>query len=207
VTASRRAAADKRYDAAYFHKWYRDPAHRVKTRAEFGRQVDFVLHAAEWVLQRPIARVLDVGCGEGQWGTALRKRRPNLAYVGVDPSAWAVGAHGRRRGLLQGSITDLDTLLPQGAQYDLVLCVGMLNYLTAPVLRRGLQQVARRTGGLAYLELFARGDAYEGDTDWPAPKPAAWYRTVLATAGFAPLGLHCHVTRAEVDRLSALERA
>jgi hypothetical protein len=127
--------------------------------------------------------------------------------VGVDPSAWAVETHGRRRGLVQGRITDLDTVLPAGARYDLVLCVGMLNYLPAPDLREGLRQVARRTGGLAYLELFSRGDAYEGDTDWPAPQPAAWYRTVLATAGFAPLGLHCHVTRAEVDRVSALERA
>lgn len=197
----------KAYDAAYFDKWYRDPVHRVKTPAEFRRQVDFVLHTAEWVLQRPLARVLDVGCGEGQWGVALRKRRPGLAYTGVDPSAWAVARHGKRRGLMLGGITDLDALLPAGAQYDLVLSVGMLNYLTAPLLREGLRQVARRTGGLAYLELFARGDAYEGDTNWPAPQPAAWYRTVLASAGFSPIGLHCYVTRAEIDRMSALERA
>jgi SAM-dependent methyltransferase len=153
-----------------------------------------------------VRSVLDVGCGEGQWGVALRKRRPALAYVGVDPSAWAVQRHGARRALLQGGITDLDTVLPAGAQYDLVLSVGMLNYLDAPTLRTGLRQAARRTGGVAYLELFAQGDAYEGDTDWPRPKPAAWYRTVLAASGFVPLGLQCYVTRAEADRLAALER-
>lgn len=196
----------KRYDASYFEKWYRDPAHRVKSPAELARQVEFVLHTAEWLLQRPLRRVLDVGCGEGQWGVALRKRRPRLAYVGVDPSDWAVSTHGARRGLLQGGITDLDRVLPADAQYDLVLCVGMLNYLPAPVLRDGLRQVARRTGGLAYLELFAKGDAYVGDTDWPAPKPAAWYRTTLATAGFLPLGMQCYITRAEADRVLALER-
>jgi SAM-dependent methyltransferase len=196
----------KQYDAAYFEKWYRDPAHRVKTPAELARQVEFVLHTAEWVLQRPLRRVLDVGCGEGQWGVALRKRRPRLEYVGVDPSDWAVSRHGVRRGLVQGGITDLDRVLPAGAQYDLVLCVGMLNYLSASALRDGLRQVARRTGGLAYLELFAKGDAYEGDTDWPTPKPAAWYRTLLATTGFLPLGLQCYVTRAEADRVLALER-
>ncbi len=196
----------KRYDASYFEKWYRDPVHRVKSPAELARQVEFVLHAAEWVLQRPLRRVLDVGCGEGQWGVALRKRRPRLEYVGVDPSDWAVSRHGVRRGLVQGSITDLDRVLPPGAHFDLVLCVGMLNYLPAPVLRQGLRQVARRTGGVAYLELFAKGDAYVGDTDWPAPKPAAWYRTVLSTAGFLSLGMQCYITRAEADRVLAMER-
>lgn len=199
-------SSDKRYDARYFDKWYRDPAHRVRTPAEFNRQVDFVLHLAEWVLERPVARVLDVGCGEGQWGVALRRRRPKLSYVGVDPSSWAVARHGARRGVRQGGITDLDRVLDVGAEFDLVLCVGMLNYLDATTLRAGLRQVARRTAGLAYLELFAKGDAYIGDTDWPTPKPAAWYKTTLQSAGFVPVGMQCYVTRAEADRLSALER-
>lgn len=200
------ASDGKQYDAGYFEKWYRDPVHRVRTPVEFARQVDFVLHLAEWVLQRPVARVLDVGCGEGQWGVALRKRRPKLDYTGVDPSAWAVRKYGARRGLLHGGITDLDQLLPRGERYDLVLCVGMLNYLDAATLREGLRQVARRTAGVAYLELFAKGDEYVGDTDWPAPKPAAWYRTTLSTAGFVPIGMQCHVTQAEADRISAMER-
>jgi SAM-dependent methyltransferase len=199
-------SAAKQYDAAYFEKWYRDPRHRVKSPAEFARQVAFVLHMAEWVLQRPLRTVLDVGCGEGQWGVALRRQRPSLAYVGVDPSEWAVSRHGARRGLLQGGITDLDALLAAGATYDLVLSVGMLNYLPAATLRDGLRQVARRAGAVAYLELFAQGDELEGDTDWPRPKPAAWYRTLLSTSGFTPLGLHCYVTRAEADRVAALER-
>ncbi len=180
--------------------------HRVKTPAEFNRQVDFVLHAAEWVLQRKLRTVLDVGAGEGQWGVALKKRRPGLAYVGVDPSEWAVQRHGARRNLLLGGVTDLDRLLPDGARYDLVLSVGMLNYLDAATLRRGLRQMASRTGVLAYLELFAHGDALQGDTNWPAPRPAAWYRTTLASAGFTALGMHCYVPRGEIDRLSALER-
>ncbi len=203
---SRKSAPDKRYDAGYFDKWYRDPAHRVRTPAEFNRQVDFVLHLAEWVLERPVASVLDVGCGEGQWGVALRRRRPKLTYVGVDPSSWAVAKHGTRRGVRQGSITDLDHVIEPGAVFDLVLCVGMLNYLDATSLRTGLRQVAKRTAGLAYLELFAKGDAYIGDTDWPTPRPAAWYRSAMQSAGFVPVGMQCYVTRAEADRLSALER-
>jgi SAM-dependent methyltransferase len=196
----------KQYDAAYFAKWYRDPAHRVKTPAEFARQVDFVLHAAEWVLQRRIRTVLDVGCGEGQWGVALRARRPQLSYVGVDVSEWAVARHGTRRGLRLGGITDLDALFPATQRFDLVLSVGMLNYLDADTMREGLSQAARRTGGMANLELIARGDELEGDTEWPALKPPAWYRTALSSAGFAPIGMHCYVTRHEIDRVAALER-
>jgi SAM-dependent methyltransferase len=196
----------KRYDAAYFEKWYRNPEHRVRTPVEFARQVDFVLHLTEWVLQRKIRSVLDVGCGEGQWGVALRKRRPGVQYLGVDPSAWAVTTHGKRRGVIQGGITDLDTIIAHERTFDLVLCVGMLNYLGASTLRAGLRQVAARTAGVAYLELFAQGDEYTGDTDWPRPKPAAWYRTLLKSVGFVPVGMQCYVTHAEADRVSSLER-
>jgi SAM-dependent methyltransferase len=178
----------------------------VKSPVELARQVGFVLRAAEWVLGRPVRHVLDVGAGEGQWRTALRRLRPGVRYDGVDPSAHAVARFGGRRGLLAGGITDLDGL-PLRTSYDLVVCCGMLNYLDARTLRAGLAQVARRTGGLAYLELFAaedvRAGGVEGDTAWPRPRPAAWYRRVLREAGFVPVGLQCHVT--ETSRLSALE--
>jgi hypothetical protein len=100
----------------------------------------------------------------------------------------------------------LDALFPVTQRFDLVLSVGMLNYLDADTLREGLSQAAHRTGGMAYLELFARGDELEGDTEWPALKPPAWYRTALSSAGFAPIGMHCYVTRHEIDRVAALER-
>ncbi len=201
-----RATDAKRYDAEYFEKWYRSAVHRVRTPAEFARQVDFVLHLTEWIMQRKVRRVLDVGCGEGQWGVALKRRRPRVQYVGVDPSAWAVTTHGTKRGLAQGSITDLDTLFEPRESFDLILCVGMLNYLTPATLRQGLRQVARRSAGVAYLELFAQGDEYEGDTDWPRPRPAAWYRTAMQSVGFVPVGMQCYVVQSEADRLSALER-
>lgn len=195
----------KRYDQAYFDKWYRDPAHRVKSPAELTRQVEFVLRTAEFVLGRPVRTVLDVGCGEGNWRAPLRRARPGLAYTGVDPSAYAVERFGATRGLLQGSIDRLDTL-PLRPQYDLVVCCGMLNYLSPDVLARGLSQVAQRTGGVAYLELFTREDQFEGDTDWPSPRAAAWYRALMHEAGLWPIGMQCYVTMASRGRVSALER-
>ena len=134
----------ERYDAAYFDKWYRHPTHRVKTAAELARQVSFVLHTAEWVLGRRVRTVLDVGCGEGHWYPALRALRPRVAYQGVDPSAYAVRKFGARRHLQQGGIEDLGSLALR-EQYDLVVCCGMLNYLSIPQLTSGIAQVAQRT--------------------------------------------------------------
>ena len=194
-----------RYDQQYFDKWYRHPQHRVKSPAELARQVAFVLSTAEFVLGRPVKTVLDVGCGEGQWRAALRAHRPRLHYTGVDPSEYAVTKYGTRRNLLLGRIDTLDTLLLR-AEYDLVVCCGMLNYLTPRDLKRGIAQVAARTGGVAYLELFTSDDAFEGDTDWPTPRRAAWYRAVMADAGLDAIGMQCYVAREARDRISALER-
>jgi SAM-dependent methyltransferase len=197
--------AVKPYDAAYFEKWYRNPLHRVKSPAELARQASFVLRTAEFVLGRPVHTVLDVGCGEGQWRAALRAHRPRLAYDGVDPSEYAVRRFGRRRHLMLGGIEQLDAL-PLRASYDLVVCCGMLNYLEPTALQRGLQQVADRTGGVAYLELFTREDAFEGDTDWPSPRPARWYRQHLRRVGLCAIGMQCYVTASSRERVSALER-
>jgi len=193
------------YDKAYFDKWYRHPTHRVKSATELRRQVEFVVHLAEWVLGRPVKSVLDVGCGEGNWRAPLLRLRRNLHYDGVDPSEYAVARFGSKRALQLGGIEDLDTLSLR-KHYDLVVCCGMLNYVPILSLRRGLTQVLRRTAGVAYLELFTRSDAFEGDTNWPAPRPAAEYQRMIRSAGFTSIGMHGYVPTSQRYRVSALER-
>jgi len=195
----------RQYDRAYFDKWYRHPTHRVKSATELARQVQFVVHTAEWVLGRNVRTVLDVGCGEGNWQPVLKKLRPAIEYDGVDPSAYAVERFGARRGLQQGGIEELDGLELRN-QYDLVVCCGMLNYLSAPQFRRGAVQVARRVGGVAYLEIFAKGDAFEGDTDWPPLKSAEWYRKVLSDSALLSVGMQCYVTKARQSTVARMER-
>jgi SAM-dependent methyltransferase len=194
----------KTYDQAYFDKWYRHPQHRVKSPTELRRQVEFVVRLAEWVLGRPVRSVLDVGCGEGQWRPQLARLRPGVHYDGVDPSEYAVQRYGARRRLQRGGIEDLEALSLRD-QYDLVVCCGMLNYLEPTVLRRGLVQVARRTAGVAYLELFTAADAFEGDTSWPPPRATGWYQRVIREAGLHAIGMHGYVPSETLTRVAALE--
>lgn len=208
ITSEPRAtpASAERFDRAYFDKWYRDPAHRVRTDVERARQVAFALAAAELLLERPVRTVLDVGAGEGHWQPVLARLRPALRYTGVDPSTHAVARFGAKRHILLGGIETLDAL-PLAPSYDLVCCVGMLYYLSEAQFRRGIRLIAERSGGLAYLELFAKEDELEGDLPIGTARPAAWYRREMRRAGWTSLGQHCWVTARMADRVSALERA
>lgn len=192
------------FDQAYFDKWYRDPRHRVRTTAERARQVRFVVAAAEQFLERPITSVLDVGAGEGHWEPVLRALRPRIRYVGVDPSEHAVRRYGARRGIRLGSIETLDTLtLP--ADFDLVLCVGMLYYLTSRQFRRGVRALHAHCGGLAYLELFTADDVLDGDLPMGTARSGAWYRREMARGGWVALGMHCWIRAADRGSAAAME--
>jgi len=196
------------YDKAYFDKWYRSRHHRVRTPAQIRRIVAFTLAAAEYVLDRPVRTVLDVGAGEGHWQPALKRLRPSLTYVGVEPSPYAVERYGKRRGLRLGSVetlTDLHLHERYQEGFDLVICCGVLNYVRTDALGSALDQLALHTSGVAWLELFTAHDEIEGDIATMHPKTAAWYRKRLATAGLVPCGLHLYAPADRAAALAALE--
>ena len=194
------------YDRAYFDKWYRAPAHRVRSPAELARLVRFVLFTADYVLGREIRTVLDVGCGEGNWLPVLRRLRPRVAYQGVDPSEYAVRRYGRRRNILLGDLAALDAL-PLDDRYDLVVASGVLNYVTPAELRVALPKLVARAGGMLYLELFTAADDVVGDTAFAARRSAAWFRRTLRGAGLVGCGLHCYLPHALHGQLTELERS
>ena len=201
-TTDRRRA----YDRAYFDKWYRAPASRVRSPAELARLVRFVVATAEYVLARPIRTVLDVGAGEGNWLPVLRAQRRSIVYQGVDPSEYAVRRFGRRRNIILGDLTSLDEL-PLADGYDLVIANGVLNYVGTDALRAGLPRLARRAAGMLYLELFTAADSVVGDTNFAPLRSAAWYRRTLRAAGLVGCGLHCYLPRELKGQLTQMERA
>ena len=195
-----------RFDRAYFDRWYRDPRRRVLDRAEIARRAALVLAVAEYVLERPVRSVLDVGCGEGNWRAPLLARRPGLRYLGVDPSEYAVRRYGRRRNIMLGTAETLERL-PLRGPFDVVIASGVLNFLSDAALRRAVRALGRLTRGVAFLELFTSADDVVGDTrGWPA-RSSTYYRRMLKGAGFTPCGPHCYAARSVVETLAALERA
>ncbi len=194
------------YDRAYFDKWYRAPAHRVRSPAELTRLVRFVVATADYVLGRPIRTVLDVGAGEGNWLPVLRRLRPSVVYQGVDPSAYAVRRFGRRRNILLGDLGSLDAL-PLARGYDLVIASGVLNYLGPDALRDALPPLVSRAQGMLYLELFTAADDVIGDTAFASRRSAEWFRRTLRAAGLVGCGLHCYLPRELRGQLTELERS
>ena len=194
----------KRYDRAYFDRWYRDPRHAVILEGVLERRVKLALSAAEYLLERPVRRVLDVGCGEAPWRRVLRRLRPRLAYTGVDSSEYVVARYGRRRGIRRGTVGELGRLGLQGP-YDLIVCSDVLHYVPTREVRAGLRAIARLLGGLAFLEAFAAGDPIEGDRRGLQARSAAHYRRLFREAGLTPVGLHSYVGRRIAGQLVALE--
>lgn len=194
------------YDQAYFDKWYRHPKHRVKSPTDIRRQLAFIVSATEYILERPVTRVLDVGAGEGHWGRALRQLRPRARYHGVDPSEYAVARFGASRNLRLGGFGTVGSLgLPD--DFDLVLCCGVMNYVAPRELATGLTALTRLCVGVAYFEIFTSADDATGDFTRAAARTPQWWRRLMARTGWTPLGLHLHLRSDMAGIAAALERA
>lgn len=196
--------ARKVYDEAYFARWYRDPRTRVHSPESVRRKVRMVVGVAEYFLRRKVRSVLDIGAGEGAWRAELRRLRPAIHYLGIDPSEYVVRRHGRRRNIRLGSFEDLETMTLRKS-YDLVVCADVIQYVPDGALERGVRRISSIVGGLAYLESYTTGDEMEGDLSGWHPRSKARYRALFARAGLVGCGLHCYVTPRRAERSVELE--
>ena len=196
--------ARKVYDEAYFKRWYRDPRTRVHSPESVRRKVRMVIGVAEYFLRRKVRSVLDIGAGEGAWRAELRRLRPQIRYMGIDPSEYVVRRHGRRRNIQLGSFEDLATM-KLARSYDLVVCADVLQYIADDSLARGLSRIGSVLKGVAYLEAYTTADEMEGDlSDWHG-RSRAQYRRAFEVAGLVGCGLHCFVPQAVAGQSVELE--
>lgn len=196
------APMQKRYDAAYFQRWYREGG--IGGRQRLARKVALAVAAAEYHLERPIRSVLDIGCGEGAWRAPLLKLRPRAAYLGFDASEYAIARYGRSRNLRLARFGDFARLRPCPPA-DLLVCSDVLHYLSARELDRGLPGLAELCGGVAFLETFTARDAAEGDEHDFRQRGAAFYRRRFEASGFRQLGSHCWLSPALAGSATELE--
>ena len=195
---------EKRYDRAYFDRWYRSG--NIGGAQRLARKVALAVATAEYHLERPVRSVLDIGCGEGAWRAPLLKLRPKLRYIGFDSSAYAIERHGARRNLHLAGFADFQHLRPCPPA-DLLVCADVLHYLSAREIDRGLPGLAELWGGVAFLECFSREDEAEGDAVDFQARPAAFYRRRFEALGLRQVGSHCWLSPALSGSAAALELA
>ena len=196
----------KSFDQHFFDTWYRGADHRFRAGASLARHAMVAISAAEYLLERPVRRVLDIGCGEGEWRAVLRTLRPKARYTGIDPSEYVVRRFGKRRNIELGgfgTIGERDDI----EEFDLVVCIDALHYVPKSDVAPGARVLGKRLNGVAMLHAFARGDHIEGDVRGLTRRPARFYRETFRAAGLTSIGLACWVGRPLAGMVSALERA
>jgi SAM-dependent methyltransferase len=192
----------KQYNQAYFQRWYRG---RALDGAALRRQVELAVVLTESMTSQRLRTVLDVGAGEGRWQRELRRFRPHVRYVGVEPSEWAVQQWGRRRNLMRGDLTSIAEL-GLGGPFDLVIVSDVLHYLPTRVVRRGLQALAPFVDGLLFAPTFTPVDDITGDRVQFQQRSAATYRKAFAEAGLRQVGPWAWTPRDRYEELAELER-
>ncbi len=141
------------FDEAYYQRFYFDKKTSVVDPAHVDRLGAFVGAYLQY-LRVPVRRVLDVGCGIGLWKGLIARHFPEASYQGVEISDYLC----QRYGWQQGSVVDYAASEP----FDLVICPGVLPYLSPPDLRRALANLGRLSRGALYVEAVSRED-YEQD--------------------------------------------
>ena len=194
----------KTYDRDYYRRWYRDPDTRIATRDGVARKVRLAVAAAEFMLARRIESVLDVGCGEASWRAPLRKLRPDATYLGVEASDYVVERYGKSRNIRHGTFGKLGALdLPDA--FDLIVCADVVQYIPDDELRRGLREIRRLAGGVAYIETFAAEDSMEGDREGWIDRPARTIARFFDDAGLTQCGFYCWIDERKIRNANRFE--
>ena len=193
----------KQYDRAYFDKWYR--SERFGSRASLERKVRYAVASAEYLLQRPVRSVLDVGCGEGAWQVARRVGRTPAMWASI-PARMPSGATGRDASLCSAA-SATSTNSAYGTRSDLVVvCVDVIPYVTNGDAKRGLQAIGRRVTGVALIELFTVTDDFEGDVHGYHRRSPSTYRRWFQAAALERIGPNLFAGAELLDQLTTFER-
>jgi len=174
----RRAAPARPVEAfneAYYRRFYLNPSTRVRSGAGNMNLARFVFGYMGHV-GLPIKRVLDLGCGLGQWRKQVASHHPRASYTGVEISPYLCAKYG----WAQGSAADFRG---QG-RYDLVLCQSVFQYLSDAEVKAAVENIARLCRGALYLEIITKRD-WEDHCDRKMTdgkvhlREGSWYRKLL----------------------------
>jgi SAM-dependent methyltransferase len=139
----------RRFDEAYYHRFYEDAATRVCSPEEHAHLCQFVFSFAYWN-RLELKTVLDIGAGVGLWKKWIQKNTKGLKYTGTEVSQAMCKKHGfEHRDIARWR---------DRKRHDLIVCQGVLQYLPDPDVAPAIANIAAMAKGLVYLEVTTRAD-------------------------------------------------
>jgi SAM-dependent methyltransferase len=166
----------RRFDEAYYHRFYENPATRVYPPEHHEHLCAFVFEFAKWN-QIEVKTVLDIGAGTGNWKKWIAKNEKGVKYVGTEVSQAMCKKHDYEH-------RDIARWRDR-KKHDLVVCQGVLQYLPDPDVAPAVANIAAMAKGLVYLEVTTRGDLRDAvdktrtDTDIHV-RNGSYYRGIFA---------------------------
>jgi SAM-dependent methyltransferase len=139
----------RRFDEAYYHRFYESPKTRVCSPEEHASLPEFVFAFARWN-KLEMKTVLDIGAGVGLWKRWIEKRQKGVQYTGTEVSQ----AMCKKHGFLHRDIARWR----DRKKYDLIVCQGVLQYLPDPDIAPAVANIAAMAKGLVYVEITTRSD-------------------------------------------------
>lgn len=188
------------FDQAYYRRFYKhDPVH---TKTSIDALATAVHSFATW-WGIPIHKVLDVGAGLGYWRDWYIAHHPKTTVVSTDISEYACTTYGHE-------LRDISQWRPR-QKFDLVICHGVLHYLSHTNAEKAINNVAHASRGLMYLEAPTAHDLEHvvdrNATDLEVfARSAQWYKKHLAPH-FVQIGAGLWLHRSYPLPLYQLEHA
>jgi SAM-dependent methyltransferase len=142
----------RRFDEAYYHRFYESPKTRVVSSDEHAALAEFVFAFARWN-RVEVKSVLDIGAGVGLWKQWIAKNHKGVQYTGTEVSQ----AMCKKHGFLHRDIARWR----DRKKHDLIICQGVLQYLPDPDVAPAIANIASMSRGLVYVEVTTRGDLRE----------------------------------------------
>ncbi len=165
-----------RFDRDYYQRFYHPSGTPVHTREQVAKLAQAVDSLCGW-WGLNVRSVLDVGAGPGYWRDWYRSERPKVKVVSTDVSDYACEKYGHLK-------KDIARWKP-ARSFDLVICHGVLHYLSDRDAAAAIRNLAACTRDVLYLEAITTGDV-EKVIDRDAtdlafqPRSREWYSSRLA---------------------------
>lgn len=163
------------FDEKYYQRFYGGARDRAAYRRAEDRLGDFVGAYLNY-LGQPVRRVVDIGCGLGQWRRIIARRFPKSHYTGVEWSEFLCAKYG----WTHGSAVDYSSDEP----FDLVICKDTLQYLSDSKFRSAIGNLAGLCRGALFLTVLTKED-WKSNCDRRRTdsrvylRKANWYRSIL----------------------------